>query len=91
MPLASAGGPEALAAVKSALEDKEESVQDEAVRTLSTWPNNWPEDAGIWNRCWPWPGPARRPPTRCWRLRGYLQYVQGDKQLKDDEKVGQGQ
>src|ERR1035437_3223083 len=45
--LASAGGPGALAAVRSAVEDKDETVQDEAVRTLSTWPNNWPEDSGV--------------------------------------------
>src|SRR5581483_8037894 len=42
--LASAGGPEALDAVKSALEDKTPEVQDEAVRTLSSWPNTWPDD-----------------------------------------------
>ena len=45
--LASAGGPDALAAVKAAVQDKDETVQDEAVRTLSTWPNNWPEDSGV--------------------------------------------
>jgi len=44
--LAIVGGPDALAAVKSAMESKETAVQDEAVRILSTWPNNWPEDAG---------------------------------------------
>lgn len=42
--LSSAGGAAALAAVKSSVEDKDASVQEEAVRTLSTWPNNWPED-----------------------------------------------
>ena len=45
--LASAGGPQALAAVKAAVEDKDEAVQAEAVRTLSTWPNNWPEDSAV--------------------------------------------
>jgi HEAT repeat protein len=39
-----AGGPDALAAVKSALEDKDETVQDEAARRLSAWPTNWPGD-----------------------------------------------
>ncbi|MEN6424886.1 MAG: HEAT repeat domain-containing protein, partial [Phycisphaerales bacterium] len=43
--LAIVGGPDALAAVKAAIGDKDEAVQDEAVRTLSTWPNNWPGDA----------------------------------------------
>ena len=43
--LASAGGPDALAAVQAAVQDKDETVQDEAVRTLSTWPNNGPRIA----------------------------------------------
>ena len=45
--LASAGGPDALVKVQAAVQDKDEAVQDEAVRTLSTWPNNWPEDSSI--------------------------------------------
>ena len=86
--LASAGGPEALAAVKAAVEDKDETVQDEAVRTLSTWPNNWPEDSGVAEPLLALAKSGSKTSYQVLALRGYLQYVQGDKQLKDDEKVG---
>ncbi len=85
--LASAGGPGALAAVKSAVEDKDETVQDEAVRTLSTWPNNWPEDSGVAEPLLSLARSSSKTSRQVLALRGYLQYVQGDKQLKDDEKV----
>jgi HEAT repeat protein len=85
--LAAAGGPESLSAVTSAIDDAQESVRDEAVRTLSTWPNNWPEDSGV---AAPMLRLARYGSTSSYRVlgqRGYLQYVQGDKQLKDAAKV----
>jgi HEAT repeat protein len=86
--LASAGGPEALAAVKAAVEDKDENVQDEAVRTLSTWPNNWPEDNGVAEPLLALARSGSKASYQVLALRGYLQYVQGDKRLKDNEKVG---
>lgn len=86
--LASAGGPEALAAVKAAVEDKDEAVQDDAVRTLSTWPNNWPEDSGVAEPLLAIAKSSSKTSYQVLALRGYLQYVQGDKQLKDDAKVG---
>jgi HEAT repeat protein len=86
--LASAGGPDALAAVKAAVTDKDETVQDEAVRTLSTWPNNWPEDSGVAEPLLALARSGGKPAYQVLALRGYLQYVQGNKQLKDDEKVG---
>jgi HEAT repeat protein len=85
--LASAGGREALAAVRAALEDKDEAVQDEAVRTLSTWPNNWPEDSAVAEPLLTLAKSAGKSSYQVLGLRGYLQYVQGDKQLKNDEKV----
>ena len=85
--LASAGGPEALAAVKSAVEDADETVRDEAVRTLSTWPNNWPEDSGVAEPLLTLARDSKKTSYQVLGLRGYLQYVQGDKHLKDDEKV----
>ena len=85
--LASAGGPDALATVKAAVEDKEATVQDEAVRTLSTWPNNWPEDSGVAEPLLTLAKSGSKPSYQVLALRGYLQYVQGNKQLKDDEKV----
>jgi HEAT repeat protein len=85
--LASAGGPDALATIKAAVEDKEVTVQDEAVRTLSTWPNNWPEDSGVAEPLLALAKSGSKPSYQVLALRGYLQYVQGNKQLKDDEKV----
>jgi HEAT repeat protein len=86
--LASAGGPDALAAVKSAVADQDETVQDEAVRTLSTWPNNWPEDSSAAEPLLALARSGSKPSYQVLALRGYLQYLQGDKRLKDDEKVG---
>ena len=86
--LASAGGPEALGAVKAAIDDRDESVRDEAVRTLSTWPNNWPEDGGVAEPLLALIRNSQKTSYQVLGLRGYLQYVQGDKQLKDDAKVG---
>jgi hypothetical protein len=85
--LASAGGADALTAVKSATEDKDEAVQDEAVRTLSTWPNNWPEDNGVAEPLLVLAKSGKKNTYQVLGLRGYLQFVQGDKQLKNDEKV----
>jgi HEAT repeat protein len=86
--LASAGGPEALAAVKGAVADKDETVQDEAVRTLATWPNNWPEDSSVAEPLLALAKSSGKTSHQVLALRGYLQYLQGDKRLKNDEKVG---
>jgi HEAT repeat protein len=86
--LASAGGPDALAAVKAAVEDKDETVQAEAVRTLSTWPNNWPDDSAVAEPLLVLAKTGSKPSYQVLALRGYLLYIQGSKQLKDDEKVG---
>ncbi len=85
--LASAGGPAALAAVESAVQDKDEAVQDEAVRTLSTWPNNWPDDSAVVEPLLAVAKSDTKTSHQVLALRGYLQYVQGNKQLKGDEKV----
>jgi hypothetical protein len=85
--LASAGGPEALGAVTSAIDDRDESVRDEAVRALSTWPNNWPEDSGVADPMLRLARYGSKPSYQVLGQRGYLQYVQGDKQLKDATKV----
>jgi HEAT repeat protein len=85
--LASAGGPDALAAVKVATEDKDEGVRDEAVRTLSTWPNNWPEDSGVAEPLLALAKSSAKSSYQVLALRGYLQYLQGNKQLKEDEKL----
>ena len=85
--LASVGGPEALAAVKAAMEDKTEAVQDEAVSTLSTWANNWPEDAGVAEPLLALAKSGKKPAYQVLGIRGYLQFVQGDKLFKNEEKA----
>jgi HEAT repeat protein len=86
--LASDGGPEALAAVQTAIQDKDETVQDEAVRTLSTWPNNWPDDSRVAEPLLALAKSGAKTSHQVLALRGYLQYLQGNKQLKEDEKLG---
>lgn len=85
--LAIAGGPDALAAVKSAIDDEDEAVQDEAVRTLSTWPNNWPDDAGVAEPLLALAKSGKKTSHQVLGLRGYLQYVRGDRNLGDDVRI----
>ena len=85
--LASAGGSEALAALTAAVQDSDESVQDEAVRTLSNWPNTWPEDEAITTPLITVAKSARKPSYQVLASRGYLQFLEGDKKLKGDEKM----
>lgn len=86
--LASVGGAEALAAVKAALRDSDETVQDEAVRTLSTWPNNWPDDTGAAEPLLNLAKTGKKKAHQVLGFRGYLECVQADKQLNNDDKVG---
>ena len=76
------GGPDALAAVQAAVQDKDETVQDEAVRTLSTWPNNWPEDSAVAEPLLTLAKSDAKNTHQVLALRGYLQYLQANKQLK---------
>jgi HEAT repeat protein len=87
--LSSVGGPAALAAVKAAMNDKDESVQDEAVRTLSAWPSSWPEDAGVAEPLLTLARTGKKNLHKVLGLRGYLQYLAGDKKMVDLEKVTQ--
>jgi HEAT repeat protein len=85
--LASAGGPESLMTVKQAVEDRDESVQDEAVRTLSTWPNTWPEDEAIADPLLNLARSATKSNYKVLAVRGYLQFLEGDKKLNADTKL----
>ena len=85
--LAAAGGPEALAAVVASAQDQDESVQDEAVRTLSTWPNNWPDDSGVAVPLLELAKSGKKSSHQVLGLRGYLQYLQTNKKLGNDDKV----
>lgn len=85
--LATIGGRDALAAVTSALEDREESVQDEAVGVLATWPNNWPEDSTVAE---PLLGLVKSGKKRSYQVqgvRGYLLHVQENKKLSNPDKL----
>ncbi len=82
-----AGGPDALAAVKAAIADKDEAVQDDAVRTLSNWPNNWPEDAAAAEALLTLAKSDPKMLHQVLALQGYLRYVQGDKKLNNSAKV----
>lgn len=86
--LAAAGGPEALAAVTAALNDSNETVQDEAVRTLSTWPNNWPEDTAVATPLLQLVKSGKKASHQILAARGYLECVRGDKKLTDEQKLG---
>ena len=85
--LAIIGGPNALAAVKSAIESAEPPVQDEAVRILSTWPNNWPEDSEAGQTLLLLVKSAEKMSHQVLGLRGYLQYIRGNKKLSNEQKV----
>jgi HEAT repeat protein len=85
--LAIIGGPEALASVKSAIASTEPSIQDEAVRILSTWPNNWPEDSEAGQALLSLATSAEKMPHQVLGLRGYLQYIRGNRKLSNEQKV----
>ncbi len=86
--LASIGGAEALSAVKTAINDQDAAVQDEAVRTLSNWPNTWPDDAGVAEPLLALAKSGKKVSHQVQGLRGYLQYIQEDKKLTNPEKLG---
>jgi len=86
--LAVAGGPDALAAVKAALDDKEEGVKDEAVRTLSNWPSKWPDDLAVMDPLLALAKAGKKPAHRILALRGYLQCVQATTKLDAEAKLG---
>jgi HEAT repeat protein len=85
--LAVVGGSEALEAVKSAVHDAEPAVQDEAVRVLSNWPHNWPDDSEAGRALLTLATSAKKTTYQVLGLRGYLQYVRGSKKLSNQQKV----
>ena len=85
--LAVVGGPEPLTAVKSAVKSAEPAVQDEAVRILSTWPNNWPDDDAAGKALETLAKSAEKTSHKVLGLRGYLQYIRGNKKLGSERKV----
>jgi HEAT repeat protein len=85
--LVAAGGTDALAAVATATDDKDQAVQDEAVRTLCSWPNAWPEDAAA---AAPLLRTAKTDSNSSHEILaegGYLQLLLGDEKLTKDDKL----
>ncbi len=85
--LAIIGGPEALAAVNSAIETAEPPTQDEAVRILSNWPYNWPDDSEAGQALLKLATSAKKMQHQVLGVRGYLQYIRGNKKLGNEQKV----
>jgi len=87
--LAIIGGPDALAAVKSAIESAEPPVQDEAVRILSTWPNNWPQDSEAGRALLKLATSSEKVAHQVLGQRGRLQYIRGSKNLGPEQKAAE--
>jgi len=87
--LVSCGGHSALAAVRSAIKDPEETVRDEAIRTLSSWPNKWPDDTGAREPLLKLARSAKTTSHQVLALRGYLQCVENDKRLPSQQKAAE--
>ncbi len=85
--LAVVGGPEALSAVLAGIAGSASTVQDEAVRILSTWPNNWPEDADAGEALLRLTRSGSKMSHQVLALRGYLQFVRGNSKLSAEDKV----
>lgn len=84
---ATIGGPDALAAVNSAVEDTDEAVRDEAVGTLATWPNNWPEDSTVAEPLMNLIKSGKKRSHQVQGVRGYLLHVQENKKLSNSDKT----
>jgi HEAT repeat protein len=89
--LATVGGAEALAAVRTCLSDRDAEVQDEAVRTLAGWPGNWPEDTAVGEPLLALAKGGGKPAHQIQGLRGYLQYLRENRSLSDAQKLARVQ
>ena len=85
--LAIIGGPEALSAVTSAVKSAAPPAQDEAVRILSNWPNNWPQDSEAGQALLRLATSSEKMSYQVLGLRGYFQYIRGTKKLSNEQKV----
>lgn len=85
--LAAIGGQDALSAVKSAIKDSDATIQDEAVRTLASWPNTWPDDSEVAEPLLTLAKSASKASHKSQGLQGYLLYIQESKKLSNAEKL----
>ncbi len=84
---AAAGGPESMKAIHQATESTDTDLQDEAVRALSTWPNNWPEDATVLEPLLNLARQGTKDSHKVLAARGYLQFLQNSKTLSAADKI----
>lgn len=85
--MAAAGGAGAVGAVRKALEDPDETVRDEAVRTLANWPNRWPEETAVLEPLTALARSAPKPTHRILALRGGFQHLQGNARMPEEERL----
>jgi HEAT repeat protein len=85
--LAAIGGNEAVAAVAHAVDDSDPAVQDEVVRALSEWSGNWPKDSGVAEPLLALAKSGKKPAYQVQGLRGYLKYIQENKELGNADKI----
>lgn len=85
--LATVGGPEAAQAAIALLDDPDPEVQDEVVRTLSTWPGNWPDDTAVGPVLQRLAREGRKPAHQVLGFRGYLEHLRVAPGLTPDERV----
>ncbi|HEY3856420.1 MAG TPA: HEAT repeat domain-containing protein [Verrucomicrobiae bacterium] len=86
-PLVAAGGSDALAAVASATTAQDESLQDEAVQALCSWPDSWPEDGAVAEPLLHVIKADAKSSHQVLALRSYLHFLLGDEKLDKDEKL----
>ena len=85
--LSSIGGGDALGIVTAAVNDPDETIQNEAVNLLSTWPNTWPDDAEVAEPLLTLAKSGKKPSYQVQGLRGYLQYIEENKKLSNEDKI----
>ncbi|HYE17531.1 MAG TPA: HEAT repeat domain-containing protein [Tepidisphaeraceae bacterium] len=85
--LAGAGGKEALDTVVASANDADETLADEAVRTLSTWPNRWPEDTAVLDPLMNLAKTGKKPAHKVLATRGYLQFATGTKKMPEADRL----
>jgi hypothetical protein len=85
--LGSIGGAEPLQVVKTALNDQDEAIQDEAVRVLSTWPNTWPDEAGVAEPLLSLIKSGRKASHQAQSLQGYLHFIEENQKLTDPARL----
>lgn len=86
--LAAAGGEKAVEAVVDGAKEGDAEFVDEAVRTLSTWPNRWPNDTKAAEALLELAKSAEKPTHKVLALRGYFQFLQATKSLKEADRLG---